>query len=235
MSITSKSFLPVFLILAFSFPAIAGELADMRLEGVVLDESAPENSVAILNGEFIKTGQKAGHYQVLEIAPQSVYLLDEQTGEKHWVETSGRKVEPVPEAAENEAAPRTVNAGGLQEKIKELAQGPARLINRVVEMKALRDLTLVNNACVVYYEKKKNFPREIKELTDANLLAKSYESGSRGEYHFSLIKPANPEDFAIKADPVRNEGLRHFYVGTDAVIRESSGQPANATSSPHDY
>lgn len=59
--------------------AFAGEL---RLEGILFEASAPETSVAVLNGNFYKKGDEIENYRIVEISPETVKVLDNASGQE---------------------------------------------------------------------------------------------------------------------------------------------------------
>ena len=227
------------LFLTFSFsPAYA---QDIRIEGIMVDTANPENSVVIINGEFLKKGDLVKRYRVLEVQAGSVAFLDEESGSKEWLSVEA----VIPETAESpletesevlEPSNTSDEPKGLKEKFQELLELPKKFINRIWELMALRDLAILNNASVLYYNQTGRFPAMISQIVSANLIAPSYEEGKRGKYQLYLISPPNPQQFAVRADPVDpTSGLRFFYIGTDTIIRESTGKQATARSAPHDY
>lgn len=108
--------------------------------------------------------------------------------------------------------------------------------NRIWELRALRDLAMIHNAAVSYYHKHQTFPADLKVLVDQNYLPDAYAFGSRFKYRFYPFRPVNAAEFGIHAEPLDPQaGLRFFYVGTDAVIREAYGERAKPDSTPHEY
>lgn len=209
---------------------------EIRLEGVILDAQAPQNSVAVLNGNLLKVGEKIAGYSVAEVFSDSV-LLTNSAGEEKLVKISAAKPAPLSSGgvsdAETELLDSKVNPG--KNPIGEMLALPGKLVGRVLEIRALRDLAIVNNACVVYYNKKKEFPADFAQLIEENFIAKSYESGLKGKYRIYFVRPPDPAQFGVHADPVDDVSLKYFYVGTDAIIRESTGRPAGPASPPHEY
>jgi hypothetical protein len=118
------------------------------------------------------------------------------------------------------------------ETAKEYVMNPALVIQHAWEFKGLQDLALINNAAVRYYEKNRFFPVKIRQLTLDGFLSPSYENGKRSKYRFYFSNMTQrPDDFQLHADPIDPTlGLRHFYVGSDAVIREAADRPATSSS-----
>ena len=114
---------------------------------------------------------------------------------------------------------------------------PKQMLNPIWEFKAMRDLAIINNAAVRYYEKMRFFPVIMRQLTLDGFLPVAYESGKTDKYHYYFTNvPKKPDDFQLHADPLDTAaGLRSFFVGPDAVIRVSLGGPATAKSPEHHY
>lgn len=124
----------------------------------------------------------------------------------------------------------------MGDSFQDAANAPNGAVNRMWELMALRELAIINNASVRYYEKNVFFPRDIRQLTLDGFLPKSYEDGTRSKYKFYYTNTTHPDDLGLHADPLdAASGLRYFYVGPDAVIRESTGKPATKHSPLHDY
>lgn len=56
-------------------PAKQKTAGGVYLEGIIYDPAG--SSYAVINGEIVKAGEKAGDYQVLRIEPQKIILLKE--------------------------------------------------------------------------------------------------------------------------------------------------------------
>ena len=206
------------------------------------EASNPGASIAIINGESVTLGSKVGPYSVAKIDSTSVTLRDESTGaerplfpkEKQRAETA-KAGEGSPSSG-NKSGPEAAQAKTWKDYLTEAWEAPGKMLNRFWELMALRHLAILNNACVNYFDKQKRFPTDLKALVDANLIAQSYEKGVAGKYNFYFMAAVDPRNFGIRADPLDPEsGLHYFFVGTDAIIRESLGSPANQASKPHAY
>lgn len=200
-----------------------------RLEGIMEDKVNPAKSVAIIDGSLYQTGDVFSDYKVQEVTSHSAKLFNTKSGKEI---TLGVKT-----ALKQAPKPVAPTSGSLIDKAKNYWAHPDQAVSRVWEMKTLRDLALINNAAVRYYEKNQFFPVLIRQLTLDGFLAKSYESGKNQKYKFyTTNKPMNPDNFELHADPLEpDSGLRYFFIGPDAVIRESIGKPANAQSPRHEY
>ena len=230
--------------LFFGIAALA-DSPSLRLEGVIVDKENPESSVAVLNGELVKKGERTGNYRVLEIQNVSVRVVDEQTGKESEVPVTGGEKPELKKAAtigeENKAKEEgSKNSGGFG-KLSEMwsKMNPAAAVNAIWERLAIRDLAMINNAAVTYYEAgnpqgKKEFPRHFKQLVATGHLPESFEDAERKNYKYTM----DPESmgFGVHADPIDpNSNLKHFFVGQDAIIREEIGKPATAKSKASDY
>ena len=123
----------------------------------------------------------------------------------------------------------------VYQRINYYVMHPNDLVMRTWELIALRDIAIINNAAVKYYEKNKFFPLKISTLVEDGFLPASYKTGRHGFYFFELSNQViNPKDFQLQAQP-RLRGLHNFYVGPDAIIREAMGKRAHAKSPEHLY
>ena len=229
MPFLKLSFAILVLITTASLTARAEEI---RLEGVIRDRTNPSKSLAVINGNLYKIGETAGATQVKEIGPNYVKLLDPKTGQETILHVKEAAKSAAP-AQQTSAVPPT----SFLDTAKNYLTQPAQAANRFWELQALRDLAQINNAAVKYSDKNKFFPVRIRQLTLDGFLPTSYESGKIKKYQFYLSNtPQKPDDFQLHADPLNPEaGIRYFFVGPDAVIRESTGKPADIKSPLHDY
>jgi len=111
-----------------------------------------------------------------------------------------------------------------------------------VELKALFHLATISNASVRYYEQNSFFPQHLNQLTLDGFLDEKYTNQSfnrltKDQYVFYFDPgSAHPDKMGIHADPADNaQGLRFFFIGPDAVIREQNHKPATQTSEKHQY
>lgn len=226
---------PVFVLLFLTgFCSAVFSAADLRLEGVVVDPDKPAEALAVINGQPLKAGDLSEGYKVLSIDSETAVLENIETGEEKVLKLKAADPKPAvaPSSEPDAASPQPSNGPFL----KNLWEAPGRAVNRVYELKGLRELAIIHNAAVVYFSKHQYFPDDLEALVEAKLLPASYQTGLKDPYQFRLLRAAKPEDFGIHADPLRADSkLRHFFVGVDAVIREESGRPANRASLPHDY
>lgn len=210
--------LGIMLLTALMMPLAWAGAPDIRLEGIVYDDQNPDGSIAIIDGQLHEKGRLNDRYEIVNIGPDFIEVLEVKSGEKFKV-----AVENAPQ--EKEPAPRKRNS-----------VPSVGLMGRGWEMHALKDLALINNASVRYYERREFFPRKMKSLTLDGYLDASYENEVRGKYRFYLDDFTDPDHLGVHADPVEPaSGLRFFYIGEDAVIRVSSGQPADKSSPKHDW
>ncbi len=209
--------------------------APLRLEGIISDPQDPEKSLAIIDGQPLKKGSSVDSFQITGIESAAVTLKDPATGEEKMLRLEDTQA-PAPAAAALNSAPEATLNQPSPNVFQKMWEAPGLAFNRILELKALRDLAILNNAAVTYFNQRHNFPPDIKTLIDAKLLPGSYAQGIRKPYQFTLLRAVTPAAFGIHADPVDPASkLRHFYVGVDAIIRESYGKPAHGSSLPHDY
>lgn len=217
------------------FSSAAFSSAELRLEGIVVDPQSPSGALAVINGQPLRTGDFSDGYTVVSISEQTAVLKNVRSGEEQILKLEAAP--PAPAAAvssSDETAAR--NPAGGAAFIKNLLAGPGQAVSRFRELKALRELAIINNAAVAYFNQRRIFPEDFETLIKAGLLPASYKTGMKDPYQFRFRRALEPEAFGVHADPVQKDSkLRHFFVGVDAVIREASGGPASNTSLPHDY
>jgi hypothetical protein len=216
----------VFLLFLFLLALPARAMEDLRLEGVIEDQNDRNKSLAVINGEMYKAGDVLGAFRVGEIGSNYAKLMGLKNGKEEQVLYVKEAPKPVP------TEPPT-----LVDRAKTYAANPELAVKRTWELKAIRDLSIINNASVKYFEKNHFFPTGLRQLTMDGFLDAAYEGGKVDKYQFYFRnKPQQPQDLQLHADPIEtNAGLLYFFVGADAVIRESSDKPANAQSPVHRY
>ncbi len=202
-----------------------------------MDPRNQEQSLALIDGQPLKKGDTVESFQITAIEPGTVTLKNPETGEEKVLRLEEtRALQPAPSAPQELPGESAAPAPLQPNLFQKMWEAPGLAVNRVLEFKGLRDLAILNNAAVTYFNQRKNFPTDMKAMIDAKLLPASYAGGIRKPYQFTLLRAVNPAAFGIHADPVDpNSKLRHFFVGVDAIIRESYGKPANGSSLPHDY
>ena len=230
------SLIILILITAVSPFARAGA-EEIRLEGVVQDQADPSKSLAIVNGDPHKIGETVGTGTIKEIGSNYVKLFDSKTGTETTLQVKEAVKPPASASQEPAAGPAPTTPASLVNAAKKYLSHPEQAVNRLWELQALRDLAIINNASVKYFEKNDFFPVRLRQLTLDGFLPVSYESGKTNQYQFYLSNtPQKPDDFQLHADPLNPEaGLRYFFVGPDALIRESTGKPADIKSPLHNY
>lgn len=213
---------------------------EIRVEGIVLDEKNPAGSVALIDGQPVQAGETVGPYQVLAVERGSVRVrLSESGEEKTLVVTEGPPSPPVLDDEElaKLAQPKLPDfLKTMGDRFQSIGKAPGGPQGRLWELLALRDLAIINNAAVIYYSREERFPVSLDELVGSGLLKEAYRNPVHFKYRFEFRQSDNPAGFGIHAIPVdQTVKLRYFFVGTDAVIRESLDKPASLDSPVHEY
>lgn len=218
-------------------PTLHAATDDLRLEGVMMDTGNSANSIAVLNGSFVKQGDKVEGYLVKSVQPNAVWLVEEKTGAEKRIEVKGKPAEAEvqePGTSESETAgEERAKSKNFGAQVNELwaAWNPDALHKKAYETKAKLDLATIYNAAVAYYNEKDVLARDMNELIRANLLAENYADPVQWEYQFYLQRAGEP--FGVYADPVKKgSDIRHFYIGQDATLRVEVGKKAGAKSKP---
>ena len=223
-----------------SLPALRAEESSSplpRLEGIMMDKSHPKDSMAILDGQLVRQGDQHHGYQILEILPNQVKVLNTQTQgqeilkyrppssvpvQKETSLTSGTVLPPA-------SPPKEARSKNFMDMLN-----PAKWTHKIYETKATLDIARIYNAAINFYNQKQRLAKDTQELVAANYLPQSFEQPIRSDYAFYLNPVIQP--FGVHADPVKKDsGMRYFFVGQDAVIRVEEGKPADEKSPPHDY
>ncbi len=68
---------------------LASSSEDLKVEGILYDDGNKDNSVAMVNGNFLKKGDTYAGYKVLAVNHESLRLADEQTGKESNLEITG--------------------------------------------------------------------------------------------------------------------------------------------------
>ena len=213
----------IFLFTVIAAPVKASEVPDIPLEGIAYDEKNPDDSIAVIGGEPHQKGRLDDQYEITKIEAASIEVAETSSGKKFNIEVKGPP--PKPEIPQEPVVKDTSLSGKMN-----------RVVGRAWELHALRELALINNASVKYFETREFFPRKMRSLTLDGYLDQTYESGERGKYRFYLDDDPNPDHLGVHADPADpSSGLKYFYIGEDAVIRESEGQPADQSSAEHKF
>lgn len=233
--IPNRKFLFFILTAFFVFSPDGRADESLRVEGIIEDPSNQAESLAVINGHTVKPGDRVGSYRVETIQSISVKLLHQGTKQETVLYLKDKEFSAAEKTASksgNVSPPKT-----LAEEAQSYFRNPGKAMDRAWELKALRDLAVINNAAVKYYEKNGFFPVRMRQLTLDGFLPADYEKGTVHKYQFYFKNtPMKPDDFQLHADPIEKEnGLRSFFVGADAVIRESEGRPAQANSPAHQY
>ena len=203
----------------------------------MMDTSNSADSIAVLNGSFVKQGDKIEGYLVKSVQPNAVLLVEEKTGTEKRIEVKGKPAELV--VQDEGVSPPAVDVKGsakqkgLREQLQAIWEdwNPDALHRKAYETKAKLDLATIYNAAVAYYNEKNVLARDMDELIRANLLAENYSNPVQWEYQFYLQMTGEP--FGVYADPVKKgSDLKHFYIGQDAAIRWEMGKKASVKSKP---
>ncbi|MBI4549645.1 MAG: hypothetical protein HY714_01800 [Candidatus Omnitrophica bacterium] len=245
-------FLPLFFLPARLRAEPAKEL---RVEGIVYDDSGEGNSVAVVDGNFLRRGDTYEGFKILEVKTDRVRAAAEDGTEKVFrILGGGRKggtASNAPTGANSRvAAPASPDDAPIQQavrKFRQLLSGGSRegeepgrpgsgisdsltgLFGLAFEIRAFLDVRSVYVAYGAFYLKEGRPPKDFGELAQSRLLPKDFADGANGPYEFTMAGTA--ERFAIEARPVNAKvPLKYFYVDEDGVVRVAKGRPADSES-----
>ena len=225
-----KLFAMLLFLVCLSVPVFA---EDLKLEGIMYEAKDPEQSVVMLNGAFLKSGDTFQGYKILEIKPDSVKVSHSETGEIRELSTVGDKLDPASGSVAKEAT--SVPQAVPKEKKSTLGGGmlsPFSALVRAKEAVLLADLRRLHVAAAIYYSEYGDMPVSGKpepitlaKLIERGLVSRAYESGVKGGYKFDL-KP-DQGGIGVSADPVNsNEKARHFYIDGHGELFVEEGKLA---------
>lgn len=214
------------------------------MEGILHDDTDSRQSVAILNGTLVKTGDSYGPYKILSITSDAVLGIHEKKGKQvRWMPAA--KAPDSPQIFKMKAVRAKEARPDRQDQPKEntlpakspFSWNPLELLSSAVEMQAISDAHQIHRAVLMYHQTREEagiVAPDFKQLVDGDFLSAGFVNGTKGKYRFTIT--ASRSGFEINADPLDPAAkLRHFYIGQDGVLREERGAKAQAQSPEHEY
>jgi len=229
---TKTAFFTALLLMAVSeeIRLYAEEPPALRIEGIMYDAAKPEQSVAVIDGELYKAGDKTGDYEVRRVNSESVELVQGASGKEITL-----KAEKIPEQDPGPAPGEALSVSSAE------ATGPAmfgRLIQKIVnsnttlaESSCLSELKTIYAAAMSYVINDGYNDRtvDLPGLVKKGMLSRDYEDSVKGAYRFSIKVLEGGVD--VQADPVEKEsGLRHFLLAADGTLYYERGKSATRQS-----
>lgn len=231
------------------FPSLlkADSSEDLRVEGIMYDDTNPDNSVAVIYGNFVKKGDTVSGYKVVEVKQNSVRVASE-AGQESEVGILGGGGMAAASGASGSTAGKEGAAGGktaseqVMDQTMQAAQkggggfgqffsnfNPLGVLNLAWETSAMADMKQVWTATQIYFQMNEKAPKDIKELVDAGVLAQPYADGTKGQYKFYL--ESKGYEVGVHADPTDpKSGMRYFFIDHEGTMRVAKGEPASAKS-----
>jgi hypothetical protein len=233
----------------------AQPVKELRVEGIVYDDSGEGNSVAVVDGNFLRKGDTYEGFKILEVKTDRVRVSDETGNERVFRILGGDKkgersaVAAAAATGKNMAAPLPPDNEPLSQAINKLrrflsggasggetagdgggiSDSLSGLFGLAFEIRAFIDVRSIYMAYGAFYLKEGRPPKGFEELAQSKLLPKDFADGANGPYQFTMT--GNAEQFAIEARPVNPKvPLKYFYVDEEGVIRLAKGQPATSES-----
>jgi len=215
--------------------AAADEIPGFRLEGVMLDEQTPGDSIAMINGQALRPGDTIDGFHVQKVESGAAFLAPDSGGPAVRLEVSA-----APPAPDPVAIPVAVSApASWQERLKDWwehlfavegdsAPGPAAGLD-LWERAAVTDLTQIYMAGVGYFESRQAPAQSFADMVHAGLLPDRYQDGTYGKYRYQLKWRGHAPE--VQADAVEaGRGYRSFYIDSEARIRVAPSGPAGPES-----
>lgn len=250
--ICGTGFLVLYLLVS---PALisAQPAKELRVEGIVYDDTGEGNSVAVVDGNFLRKGDTYEGYKILEVKTDRVRVSDEEGSERVFRILGGNRknkasldsgstgssaAAPVP--PDNEPLTQAIHklrqlmSGGLPEGgasggERGISDSLTGLFGLVFEIRAFMDVRSIYVAFGAFYLKEGRAPKNFEELIQSKLLPRDFADGANGPYQFTMNGAA--DRFTIEARPVNPEArLKYFYVDEEGVVRLAKGRPANSES-----
>jgi hypothetical protein len=227
----NKIFLFLLAAAFFSSGLFAAQTEDFKLDGVMYEKENPQDSVAIVEGQFLRQGDLFQGRKVEEIGPDYVVFQAEAGGAPTRISLSDvttKKSSKTPAAKTD----KTVKAAGGAWKFDVM-----NIINLATETKARADLKSIFIACTVTANEE-NIGEDgepvtsnltLEGLVSRGMLPPSYKNAQNGPYIYTIKGSAG--NFEVHADPANPESsLRHFMIDQDGIFHSERGQSATASS-----
>lgn len=213
---------------------LAGAEDDLRVEGILYEPKDESQSIIIVNGALLKSGDSVEGYRIGKIERNAVTVSHEASGRESVVRVKAKPEEAVKPAVTPPVKPGASEDSGENEPESsgfKLNWNPLQYLNKSWEIKAIVDLRSIQRAGFIYYETEGG-PAEsitLADLVKAGLLDAQLEDGENGKYRFRVT--SSRAGLEVNADPVeQGSDLLHFYAGQDGVLRAAKGQSAGAGS-----
>ncbi len=247
-----NAFFPACLFL-ISQMAFAATSDDFRLEGVMYEPSNEQESLAIVNGQFLKIGDTYQEHKVSEIGADFVILKSEQGGGDVRVNLMGAPIKTATAASDSpkEEAPKKSQKGS-KEKGSASGQTPGdaqpkggfttslgAAIGRAADTKVMMDLKQIfmaaaNAVSMDMTDESGNPIREnltLDKLAEMQLLPRNLQEGKSGPYTYRI--KSGPNGFEIYADPTDSKSkLRHLMIDQEGAYHAEYGKEATSQSPP---
>ena len=229
------------LLLLAAPPARAAE--KLRLEGISYEANRPAESMAMINGQFLKTGESYAGHIVTEIGADYVVLMPQTGGEPLRLSTWGGEValeEPAlapDKLTESEQLQERVAAAADQAGVSFSGFNPLGMLNYAQEVKAMGDIRRVYTACAVadneeQVDARGNFVRPsitFAYLKEHELIPQAMPE--RTGYYAYVLQRGRRGGIEVHASPVNpNSKLRFLMVDEDGLMHADHGKPATIDS-----
>ena len=208
---------------------------DLWLEGTSYEPNNPKASVAVINGAFLKVGDKFQNYQVVEIASNWVRVSNIETGKEKELYVRGAAPPPSAEiSAKGGSSGGTAETKGAQTAPPSVSFNPFAFIQMANEVAVIADLKQIHMAGSAFFaEYELSEEVTVEKLVEREMISPIYKGGVKGGYKFSV--KAGRRGIIANADPV-DEGskLKHFCIDDYGILHEEVGKPATPQSPAHE-
>ena len=231
-----------FFIFAFSVSSPATE-AKLPIEGIVYEPKDPAQSMAVIDGNVYKAGEKYQAFEIVEVQQDRVIVknaagqVSEQriNGGNHAAESKATsetlpasKSLPLPD--QETVPPQTASPDSSSnplEKLKKMFTNldPTFILNYASQIAVMADLrNLYSTAAAAAMESDGQGQISIDQLIKDGRLNPAYKENKNG-YHYRI--EVKGEGAQVYADPLKaGEKSRHFMIDVWGNFRVEEGRPA---------
>ena len=236
--------LSIFFLQVHSFLLSASD-DELRLEGVAYESASPKESIAVINGNFLKTGDEIAGYRVIQVSENSVRLSKLADSSERELQITGKeptkpKVIPAlkevikPKPPEPVLPPQPKKKEGV---ISKWFSNSFSVLELARQTSVLGDLRQIHTAASAFASEHEGMEGAneltVDKLAEAGLISAAYRGGVKGGYRFAIQSNPGSGGAAVSADPVDSKpGLKHFFVDGHGVIFFEEDKPATDQSKP---
>lgn len=196
--------------MVLSLPAQASEPSQWRVEGIVYEKDQPEKSVAIINGNLLREGEKYEGYRVIKIESESVTLQDTTSDD---VQVLHPKASPPPPQKSNQKPEgyEAYKASLDETSSQNIFQTMLQSVRSALEGPVLVNLKSIHTAATIYAIDAPRTPVTLEALAENSMIEAHFADGVEGDYQYRIRKARNGVE--AFAEPVKPKpGSTSYYI-----------------------